>query len=125
MGWGSIMLYEKLSETMQEMVDIYADRARSLPWTQTSDLIGEATQHFQEEYSGRQARVASLGFLTAVLERLAPKEVTDPHQACLFVLSLNPEHKRLAELYLDQNPEVRALLDAELDAETDDLNDVN
>lgn len=119
------MLYEKLSDTMQEMVDIYAEKARSLPWPRTSDLIGEATQHFQEEYSGRQARVASLGFLTAVLERLETGEVTDPHQACLFVLSLNPEHRRQAELYLEHNPEVRELLDAELKGKTDGDHDVN
>jgi hypothetical protein len=109
------MLYEKLSEPMQEMVDHYAEKARTLPWTQTSNLIGEASKQLSEEFTGRQARVASRGFLTAVLERLEPAEVNDPLQACLFTLSLNPEHRRMADQYLDQNPEVREMLDAEMD----------
>ncbi len=111
------MLYEKLSDTMQAMVDVYAEKVRDLPWPRTSDLIGEATGHFRDEYEGRQARVAALGFMTAVLERLEVVEVDDPHQACLFTLSLNPEHRRLADLYLEKNPQVREVLEAELEGD--------
>ena len=58
-------------------------------------------------------RLASKGFLTAVIERLEPGEVNDPHQACLFTLSLNAEHRAMADGYLADHPEVWALLEGD------------
>jgi len=112
------MLYEKLNDEMQEMVDQFAGRIRSLPWRRRSDLLAQAALPFVDEFDMDAARLASKGFLTAVLERLAPNEVDDPHQACLFVLSLNPEHREMADRYLEAHPEVHQALRYELE---DDL----
>ena len=105
------MLYEKLNADMQRTVDEFAERIRPLPWARRSDLLVEASRPFADQFEGAAARLASKGFLTAVIERLEPQQVTDPHQACLFTLSLNPEHRAMADRYLADHPEVRELLE--------------
>ena len=105
------MLYEKLNPDMQRTVDDFAERIRPLPWARRSDLLVEASRPFAGQFEGAAARLASKGFLTAVVERLEPREVDDPHQACLFTLSLNAEHRAMAERYLAEHPEVRELLE--------------
>ncbi|HEX4953026.1 MAG TPA: hypothetical protein VF017_06495 [Thermoanaerobaculia bacterium] len=107
------MLYEKLNPDMQRTVDEFTERIRPLPWSRKSDLLVEASQPFADQFEGDAARLASQGFLTAVIERLVPGEVDDPRQAVLFTLSLNAEHRALAERYLAAHPEVRELLEAE------------
>ena len=62
---------------------------------------------------GGAARLASKGFLTAVIERLEAGEVDDPHHACLFTASLNAEHRAMADGYLADHPEVWALLEGD------------
>lgn len=109
------MLYEKLDPEMQEMVDTYAERLRDLAWPRRSDALAEASRPFGEalgeEHGDDKARLAGRGFVTAVLERLADDEVDDPHQAVLFRLSLNPNHRAAAEAFLADHPEVRELVD--------------
>lgn len=112
------MLYEKLNDEMQEMVDHFAGRIRPLPWRRKSDLLAQAALPFADEFGGDAAQLASKGFLTAVLERLEANEVDDPHQACLFVISLNPEHREMAGRYLEAHPEVHQAMRYELE---DDL----
>lgn len=107
------MLYEKLNPEMRRTVDEFAERIRPLPWTRRSDLLVEASRPFAEQFEGDAARLAGKGFLTAVIERLEPDRVDDPHQACLFTLSLHPEHRAMAERYLDDHPEVRELLEGD------------
>lgn len=104
------MLYEKLNRDMRRTVDEFASRIRHLPWPRKSDLLAEAARPFADEFRGEAARLASKGFLTAVIERLEPEAVSDPHQACLFTLSLNPEHRIMADLYLVEHPEVLRIL---------------
>jgi hypothetical protein len=111
------MLYEKLNSEMRWTVDAFASRIRSLPWEERSDLLAEAGGPFADRFEGEAARLALQGFLTAVLERLGPGDVTDPHQAQLLSLSLNPEHQALAAAYLDENPELRAILAVQSEAE--------
>lgn len=105
------MLYEKLNPEMRRTVDEFAEQIRPLPWARRSDSLAEASRVFGERFDGESARLAGKGFLTAVIERLQPLAVDDPHQACLFTLSLNAEHREMAERYLADHPEVRALLD--------------
>jgi len=117
------MLYEKLDPGMQEMVDTYADRLRDLSWPRRSDALAEASRPFGEalgeEHGDDKARLASRGFVTAVLERLPEDEVDDPHQAILFRLSLNPHHQSAAEAFLADHPEVRKLVDAAMGDDDD------
>lgn len=94
------MLYDRLNPGMRETVDAFAARIRDLPWAAKSDLLFEAVKPFADEFGSEAARLASQGFLTAVMERLGPEEVSDPHQACLLARSLNPEHRVMADRYL-------------------------
>ena len=48
-----------------------------------------------------------------MIERLAPEQIDDPRQACLYTLSLNAEHRAMANRYLAAHPEVRELLVAD------------
>ncbi len=105
------MLYEKLNSDMQRTVDEFTERIRLLPWARKSDLLVEASRPFADQFEGDAARLASMGFLTAVIERLGPEQVEDPRQACLFALSLNAEHRAMADSYLAAHPEVRELLE--------------
>jgi len=113
------MLYERLNPEMQQMVDTYAARLRELPWARRSDALTEAARPFGERFAPEQARLAGQGFVTAVLERLPDEEVENAHQAVLFRLSLNPQHRAAAERYLMHHPELQALVDSELPAAPD------
>lgn len=108
------MLYEKLSPEMQQTVDLFAERLAALPWARRSDALAEAAVPFSDRFTGEEARLAGKGFLTAVLERLDPPVVTDPHQAVLHLLSLNPLHREMARLWLLEHPEVQELVEREL-----------
>jgi len=108
------MLYEKLNAEMQRMVDHYARQLQPLDWGQRSDLLAQASLPFGEELAPDKARLASRGFITAVLERWDLPEVDDPGQACLYLASLNPDHHAMVERYLDDNPEMREAVDWEL-----------
>lgn len=101
------MLYEKLDPPMREMVDTWAERLRDVPWARRSDLLAEAARPFGERFTGEQARTASRGFVTAVLERLGEDEVTDPYQASMYHLSLHPAHRAAALAYLEAHPEMK------------------
>lgn len=101
------MLYEKLDPPMREMVDTWAERLRDVPWARRSDLLAEAARPFGERFTGEQARTASRGFVTAVLERLGEDEVTDPYQASMYHLSLHPAHRAAALDYLEKHPEMK------------------
>jgi len=99
------MLYERLNSEMRSTVDAFASRIRLLAWEERSGLLAEAARPFADRFDGEEARLALQGFVTAVLERLGPGEVTDRHQAHLLSLSLNPEHRALGLAYLEANPE--------------------
>jgi hypothetical protein len=118
------MLYEKLESAMREMVDAWVERLGPMSWQRRGDLLVEAARPFGERFDDPdQARLASTGFITAVLERLPGSEaVSDPHQACLFRLSLHPAHRTEAERYLADNPELRELVERELGTEPEDPN---
>jgi hypothetical protein len=75
------MLYEKLNPDMQRPVDEFAERLRPLPWARKSDLLVEASRPFAEHSEGDAARLVSRDFLTAVVERLGPRQVHDFYQA--------------------------------------------
>lgn len=107
------MLYEKLNTQMRRMVDQYARRL-PLAWNRRSDLLMQASLPFGEELAPDKARLASRGFITAVLERWGSPEVDDPRQACLYLASLNPDHHAMAQLYLKTHPEMREAVEREL-----------
>lgn len=98
------MLYEKLNAEMKEMVDQYATRLAPHTWYRRRELLAEAAESFGEDLPEDKARIAAQGFVTAVLERWANAEVTDPIQAEVYRASLNPEHRTLAERYFEANP---------------------
>ena len=116
------MLYERLDPGMQEMVDTYVERLRDLPWARRSDALAQVSLPFGEalgeEHGDDKVRLASRGFVTAVLERLGEDlgddTVTDPLQAVLYRLSLNPHHRLAADAYLVEHPEVQGLVDEAL-----------
>ncbi|HYU30651.1 MAG TPA: hypothetical protein VEW48_00685 [Thermoanaerobaculia bacterium] len=108
------MLYERLNPGMKQIVDSYVARLKVLDWRRRADLLTDAALPFGEDLPPDKAQVAARGFITAVLERLDETEVTDPRQALLYLASLLPEHRALAEKYLDENPEVRAEVEAGL-----------
>lgn len=105
------MLYEKLNRDMQEMVDVWVAKLRGLSWRRRSDLLSDAALTFTEQFEPDDARQVSKGFITAVIERSGSGEVLDPHQACLFLLSLDPSHNALAERYLEEHPELRPAIE--------------
>ena len=107
------MLYEKLNPDMQKMVDDYAQRLQIYDWSRRSELLAEVSLPFGEEFDPRRAKLAAAGFLTGVLERWNVQEIEDLHQARLYLLSLNPEHRTLAERWLDEHPEERAAIEEE------------
>ena len=109
------MLYEKLDPTMRQTVDEFAARLADLSWARRSDALAAVALPFAEQFEGPQATLAGKGFLTAVLERLGDHEaVTDPTQAVLLSLSLNPHHRQMADEWLALHPEVREVVEAEL-----------
>lgn len=115
------MLYEKLEAPMRETVDAWIDRLAPLGWQRRSDLLIEAALPFGEQFPDEQARQATRGFITAVLERLpGGATVTDPHQACLYQLSLDAHHRYQAERYLDSHPELAAMIERELGDDDED-----
>jgi hypothetical protein len=40
--------------------------------------------------------------------------VDDPRQACLYLASLSPDHRGMAERYLNAHPEMREAVEREL-----------
>jgi len=107
------MLYEKLNPEMKKMVDDYARRLQIYDWDRRSELLAEVSLPFGEELDPRRARIAAAGFLTGVLERWNLTEIEDPRQARLYLMSLNPDHRKLAESWLEEHPEERAALEGE------------
>ncbi len=107
------MLYEKLNSEMKKMVDDYARRLEVYDWRRRSELLAEVSLPFGEELDPRRAKLAAAGFLTGVLERWNLQEIDDLHQARLYLMSLNPEHRALAEGWLEEHPEERAAIEEE------------
>jgi hypothetical protein len=112
------MLYEKLNTEMQKMVDEYASRLVPFAWGRRADLLIEAAHAFGEELGPERAGLAARGFLTAVLERWGERpegdELEDPRQVCLYLASLDAEHRARAERYLEAHPEMREVVSAAL-----------
>jgi hypothetical protein len=105
------MLYEKLNPEMKKMVDDYARRLQVYDWGRRSELLAEVSLPFGSELDPRRAKIAAAGFLTGVLERWNLQEIEDPRQARLYLMSLNPDHRKLAESWLEANPEERAAIE--------------
>lgn len=112
------MLYERLNPQMRKTVDSYVVRIQALDWRRRADLLTDAAGPFGEDLPPDKARIAARGFITAVLERLDESEVTDPRQALLYLASLHAEHRAMADSYLEENPELRAEVEAGLDEGT-------
>src|SRR5690349_17715768 len=108
------MLYEKLNPEMKKLVDDWARRLQVYDWGRRSEMLSEVALPFTEDLEPRKARIAAAGFLTGVLERWNVREIDDPRQARLYLMSLNPEHRALAERWLEENPEAKASLEAEV-----------
>jgi hypothetical protein len=99
------MLYEKLNPVMQGLVDLYVQRLGPLTWKRRIDVLGEAIPAFAGELTADQAKTASRGFITAVLERLGVATVDDPFQASLCLISLSLDHQEAAAGFLGAHPE--------------------
>lgn len=106
------MLYERLNPEMQETVDSYVARLKDMDWRRRADLLTDSALPFGEDLPPDKARLAARGFVTAVLERLDEDEVTEARQALVYLTSLNPNHRALADSFLDEHPELRAEIDA-------------
>src|SRR4028118_2292971 len=102
------MLYERLNPEMKKTVDSYASRLKVLDWGRRSELLTDSALPFGEDLPPDKARLAARGFVTAVLERLDEDEVTEARQALVYLASLNPNHRALADSFLDEHPELRA-----------------
>lgn len=108
------MLYDKLNPEMQQMVDAYAAQLGPLDWSRKSDLLAEAAMAFGGDPGSHSAHLAAKGFLSAVLERWASPEVSDPSQACLYLASLDEGHRAMAERYLEEHPAILEAVELEL-----------
>ncbi|HEX2254024.1 MAG TPA: hypothetical protein VHQ65_12210 [Thermoanaerobaculia bacterium] len=108
------MLYEKLNPEMRHMVDVYAQRLADVPWRQCSDALAEAARPFNDQFSEEEAHLAARGFVTAVIERIGTQPVAELDQALLYRLSLDPEHRQLAQSWLDDHPELGAAVEQEM-----------
>lgn len=111
------MLYEKLNPEMKKLVDDWARRLQGYDWRRRSEMLADVSIPFTEEMEPRKARLAAAGFVTGVLERWEVRQVDDPQQARLYLLSLNPEHRALATRYLEEHPGERAAIEAEVAGE--------
>ena len=109
------MLYEKLNPEMKKLVDDWARRLQVYDWGRRSEMLSEVALPFTEDLEPRKARIAAAGFLTGVLERWDVQEIDDFRQARLYLMSLNPEHRALAEQWLEENPEAKSALEAEVE----------
>ncbi|MEM7481992.1 MAG: hypothetical protein AAF481_12525 [Acidobacteriota bacterium] len=109
-----MILYERLTPAMQQMVDTWAERLGGTSWQRRGELLAQAAEPFTETLDGEQASTAARGFLTAVLEKLDPQEVDDPYLAVLLAISLRPDHRALADEYLTEHPEFADLFKTEL-----------
>lgn len=107
------MLYEKLNPEMKKLVDDWAQRLEVYDWSRRSDLLAEVALPFTEDLEPRKARLAAAGFLTGVLECWDIQKIDDFRQARLYLMSLNPEHRILAEQWLGENPDAREAIEAE------------
>lgn len=105
------MLYDKLNPQMRKTVDEFAHRLGPMAWHRRSDLLADAAVPFAEDLEPEMARLAAKGFMTAVLERWDDPSVVDPRQACLYMISLNPQHRAMAAEYLSAHPHVRDMLE--------------
>jgi hypothetical protein len=105
------MLYEKLNAEMQETVNAFVGRLKVLDWRRRSDLLADSALPFGHDLPPDKAKTAARGFVTAVIERLAAPEVTDPYQALLYLASLDPDHRAQAELWLAEHPELQATVE--------------
>lgn len=101
------MLYERLNAEMQKTVDAYVGRLKVLDWRRRSDLLAESALPFGQDLPPDQAKTAARGFITAVIERLGAPEVNDARQALLYMASLDPTHRTMADAWLDANPEIQ------------------
>jgi len=105
------MLYDRLNADMKKTVDAYVGRLKVLDWRRRGDLLAESALPFGQGLPAAQAKKAARGFVTAVIERLGAPEITDPRQALLYLASLDPDHRAMADAWLDANPEIRAEVD--------------
>lgn len=108
------MFYEKLNHLIRRAVDRYVEELGDLPWQRRSHLLSQVVPSFTEDLAPEDAPLAARGFITAVLERWDEPRVVDPYQACLYLTSLLPEHQELAERFLEDNPELRVMVEREL-----------
>jgi hypothetical protein len=108
------MLYDKLNAQMRKTVDEFASRLGPMTWNRRSDLLADAAVPFAEDLEPDLARLAAKGFMTAVLERWDDPIIVDPRQACLYMISLNPQHRAMAAEYLSAHPHVRDMVEGEL-----------
>lgn len=112
------MLYDKLNQDMRDTVDAYVGRMGPLEWRRRSELLVEAAGAFGEDLAPEKSSLAARGFVTAVIERLGAPEVDDPHQASLYMASLDAGHRALAERFLEQHPRLKAMIDGQLSEES-------
>jgi len=105
------MIYEKLNPEMQSTVDAYVGRIGPLDWRRRGTLLAEAGATLGAELGPEKSGLAARGFVTAVLERLGPPEVTNPFQAALYLASLDEDHRAQGERFLQENPQYREVVD--------------
>lgn len=123
------MVYEKLDPTFRGYVNRLVHQTRSLLWPERHAALRSFRKGIsRSEPADLERSVKALGIdvpdcdddgeklfrllLTAYLERLADKEVTNPDQAAIYACSLDKRHVALATAWLEKHPEHLASLES-------------
>lgn len=118
-------IYDDLDPKIKTYVDALVDHAASALWPERKSALlsfwrGIANADPNDLSATLKAiglcdvsedRLAEIVFrvvLTAYLERLADKVITNSDQALLFCYSLDPDHIALGDLWLAEHPEFKA-----------------
>lgn len=127
---GREMVYEKLNPTFRSHINRLVRQTRTLLWPERHDALDSFRKGIsRSEPADLKTSVKVLGIdvpdcedeeeklfrllLTAYLERLDDKEVTNPDQAAIYACSLNEQHVALATAWFENHPDYRAPFDPE------------
>ena len=118
-------IYDELGPEIRHYVDVLVEHAASALWPERkSALLSFWRGIAKADPNDLAATLRALGLcdisedrradtlfrvvLTAYLERLADKVITNPDQASLFCYSLDPEQVALGDRWLAEHPEFKA-----------------
>lgn len=124
------MVYEKLNPVFRGYVNRLVQQTRTLLWPERHAALSSFRKGIsRSKPADLKTSVKALAIdvpacdddgeklfrlvLTAYLERLGEREVTNPDQAIFYACSLNERHVALAAAWFEKHPEYRASFEPE------------